>query len=241
MGSPVSAYGTRTVPRARIVDAHHRALEANGLEAKEVKEVKEAKEVKEVKEVTGTVPGAAGPAVRQPCDHRAGKCHGGTEEGASVTETAAAGTEDFDPDEHVRFARYRRAFADVAPEDAAALAARVLTDPERSMASCAVCEYLDRRAAELLTDPGFPAWRRELADVVAADAFAVRRLRDWALLRAMTLDEPWEEEQLLAAENWLQAHLAEKSPAVPVLSLLAESGRTRRSRNIASSRLRQLR
>ncbi|MFJ9444374.1 hypothetical protein ACIRRH_21210 [Kitasatospora sp. NPDC101235] len=158
-----------------------------------------------------------------------------------MTETAAAGTEGFEPDEHVRFARYRRAFADVAPEDAAALAARVLTDPERSMASCAVCEYLDRRAAELLTDPGFPAWRRELADLVAADAFSLRRLRDWALLRAITLDEPWEEEQLLTADNWLQAHLAEKSAARAVVSLLAESGRTRRSRHIAASRLRRIR
>lgn len=155
--------------------------------------------------------------------------------------TAAAGTEGFEPDEHVRFARYRRAFADVAPEDAAALAARVLTDPERSMASCAVCEYLNRRASELLTDPGFPDWHRELAGVVADDPFAVRRLRDWSLLRAIALDEPWEEEQLLAAENWLQERLAEESPARPVLSLLAERGRTRRIRNIAASRLRRRR
>ncbi|MGW7449713.1 hypothetical protein [Kitasatospora sp. NPDC054795] len=158
-----------------------------------------------------------------------------------MTETAAAGAEGFEPDEHVRFARYRRAFADVAPEDAAALAARVLTDPDRPMASCAVCEYLDRRAAELLTDPGFPAWRRELAGAVAADAFAARRLRDWALLRATALDEPWDEEQLLAAENWLQGRLAGESTDRATLDLLAGNGRTRRTRNIANSRLRQIR
>ncbi|MFG2909014.1 hypothetical protein ACGF13_28585 [Kitasatospora sp. NPDC048286] len=164
-----------------------------------------------------------------------------TEGDSSVTRTAVAGAEGFEPDEHVRFARYRRAFAEVAPEDAAGLAARVLTDPEHSMASCAVCEYLDRRAAELLTEPGFPAWHRELADATAADPFAGRRLRDWALLRAITLDEPWEEEQLSEADTWLQARLAEESSARRVLDLLAERGRTRRTRNIAASRLRRRR
>ncbi|MFD4656015.1 hypothetical protein ACFWP2_10330 [Kitasatospora sp. NPDC058444] len=170
-----------------------------------------------------------------------------------MTETAAAGAEgfevvdvvegfeDFEPDEHVRFARYRRAFAEVAPEDAAGLAARVLTDPETSMASCAVCEYLNRRAAELLTEPDFPAWHRELAGVVAGDPFSVRRLRDWALLRRIALGEPWEEEQLLAAENWLQERLAEESSAPALLDILAGHGRTRRTRNIAASRLRHLR
>lgn len=164
-----------------------------------------------------------------------------------MTETAAASAEGFEdvedvePDEHVRFARYRRAFAEVSPEDAAGLAARVLTDPEPSMASCAVCEYLNRRAAELLTEPDFPAWHRELAGAVAADPFSVRRLRDWALLRRITLGEPWEEGQLLAAENWLQERLAEESSAPAVLNVLADRGRTRRTRNIAASRLRHLR
>ncbi|MFF4382528.1 hypothetical protein [Kitasatospora sp. NPDC001547] len=155
--------------------------------------------------------------------------------------TGAVGAEGFEPDEHVRFARYRRAFAEVAPEDAAGLAARVLTDPETSMASCAVCEYLDRRAAELLTGPGFPAWHREMAGATASDPFAVRCLRDWALLRAIVLDEPWAEERLLTAGNRLQARLAEESAARQVLSLLAASGRTRRVRNIAASRLRRFR
>lgn len=144
---------------------------------------------------------------------------------------------DWDPDEHVRFARYRRAFAEVAAEDAATLVARVLTDPDRQMANSAVCEYLDRRAAELLTDPGYPAWCREMTGPVAVDDFSARRLREWTLLRAMTLDEPWDAETLLAASNWLQLHTAEKSLAVIALATLAEGGRTRRIRNIAKSRL----
>ncbi|MGW3042076.1 hypothetical protein ACWC9T_19035 [Kitasatospora sp. NPDC001159] len=159
----------------------------------------------------------------------------------STSATGSAEAADREPDEHARFARYRRAFAEVAPADAAELVARVLADPDRAMASGAVCEYLDRRAAELLTEPGFTAWCRKMAGAVAADDFAVRRLREWALLRAMALDEPWEERQLLAASNWLQSHAAERSTAGACLSVLAGRGRTQRIRNTAASRLRQLR
>ncbi|WP_393072973.1 hypothetical protein [Streptomyces sp. LN704] len=144
---------------------------------------------------------------------------------------------DWDPDEHVRFARYRRSFDEVAPADAAALIARVLADPDQRMANSAVCEYLDRRAAELLTDPGYPAWHLEMTGPVGVDDFSTRRLNEWTLLRAMTLSEPWDAENLLAASNWLQLHTAEKSSAMTVLEALAESGRTRRIRNIAKSRL----
>uniref|UniRef100_A0AAU3HQM4 Uncharacterized protein n=1 Tax=Streptomyces sp. NBC_01393 TaxID=2903851 RepID=A0AAU3HQM4_9ACTN len=144
---------------------------------------------------------------------------------------------DWDPDEHVRFARYRRAFDEVAPADAASLIARVLTDPDKGMANSAVCDYLDRRAAELLTDPGYPAWRLEMTGLVGVDDFSTRRLDEWTLLRAMTLNEPWDTENLLAASNWLQLRTAEKFSGVTVLEVLAESGRTRRIRNIAESRL----
>ncbi|WP_329528639.1 hypothetical protein [Streptomyces sp. NBC_01462] len=144
---------------------------------------------------------------------------------------------DWDPDEHVRFARYRRAFDEVAPPDAAALIAQVLTDPDKGMANSAVCEYLDRRAAELLTGPAYPAWRLEMTGPVGVDDFSTRRLNEWTLLRAMTLNEPWDAENLLAASNWLQLRTAETSSATTVLEVLAESGRTRRIRNIAGSRL----
>ncbi|MFD8478221.1 hypothetical protein [Kitasatospora sp. NPDC059673] len=66
--------------------------------------------------------------------------------------------QNWDPDEHVRFARYRQALVEVAPQDAAGLIARVLADPDPAMANSAVGEYLDGRATELLTDPGHPAW-----------------------------------------------------------------------------------
>ncbi|MGW2542120.1 hypothetical protein ACWC5I_14935 [Kitasatospora sp. NPDC001574] len=144
---------------------------------------------------------------------------------------------DWDPDEHVRLARYRRAFDEVTMDDAAALVTRVLTDPDRGMANSAVREYLDRRAAALLTDPGYPSWCLEMTGPVAVDDFSARHLREWTLLRAMTMDGPWDPETLLAASNWLQLRTAEKSVAEMALATLAEGGRTRRIRNIAKSRL----
>jgi hypothetical protein len=159
--------------------------------------------------------------------------------GVTVVSSGAVSADDpdRDPDEHVRFARYRSAFDEVAPADAASLIAQVLTDPDGGMASSAVCEYLDRRAAELLTDPVYPAWRLEMTGPVGVDDFSTRRLNEWTLLRAMTLNEPWDAENLLASSNWLQLRTAEKSSAVTVLEVLAESGRTRRIRNIAESRM----
>ncbi|MFJ8478076.1 hypothetical protein [Kitasatospora sp. NPDC094011] len=142
-----------------------------------------------------------------------------------------------DPDEHVRLAHHRRALAGAAPQDAASVVARVLADPDPAMASGAVGEYLDRRAAGLLTSPEFPDWIRELTAAAAADGFAVRRLREWALLRAMTLGEPWEEERLRTASNWLQLRAAGTCPATACLTVLAEGGRTRRIRTLAAGRL----
>ncbi|MER5935546.1 hypothetical protein [Streptomyces sp. NPDC002054] len=155
---------------------------------------------------------------------------------AILGDAVSADELDGEPDD-VRFAHYRRAFEEVAAADAAALVTRVLTDLDTGMASSAVCEYLDRRTAELLADPGYPSWCLEMTGPVAVDDFSARRLREWTLLRAMTLDEPWETEVLLAASNWLQLHIAEESSAVIALAALAEGGRTRRIRNIAKSRL----
>ncbi|MFF9499811.1 hypothetical protein [Streptomyces sp. NPDC014656] len=156
-----------------------------------------------------------------------------------MTERATAGDTGREPDEHARFARYRRAFDAVTAEDAPALVTRVLADPDPvpGPANSAVRAYLDRRAAELLTTPGYPSWCAELTGPVEADAFSARRLREWTLLRAMTLGEPWEAEALLAATNWLQLRTAETCPSAGALRTLAAGGRTRRIRVAARARL----
>ncbi|MDK9499675.1 hypothetical protein QEZ40_005107 [Streptomyces katrae] len=149
-----------------------------------------------------------------------------------------ATSEDDEPPEHRRYARYLRALDSVAEAEEAGLLATVLRDDDTAMAESAVNRHLERRAAQQLTSPQFPAWAAMMASVIGDRAFLARRLREWTLLRSVVLDEPWTDEELLTASDWFQRTAAAArlvtSPAA--LGLLAEHGRTRRVRNAASRR-----
>ncbi|MGW4895607.1 hypothetical protein ACWEQL_25570 [Kitasatospora sp. NPDC004240] len=145
---------------------------------------------------------------------------------------------DDEPPEHRRYARHLAALESVAEEGEADLLATVLRDECVSMAEAAVNQHLERRAAEQLTGPRFPAWAGMMATVVEDRDFLTRRLREWTLLRAVVLDEPWTDEELLAASDWFQRTAVAVQPVTPrALGLLAEHGRTRRVRNAAGLRI----
>ncbi|MFF3417536.1 hypothetical protein ACFYW9_22945 [Streptomyces sp. NPDC002698] len=148
---------------------------------------------------------------------------------------------DEEPPEHLRYRCHLQDLEGVSEADEPALVATVLRDPDRSMAQAAINRHLERRAAQLLTDPRFVTWARTMTTVVGDRPFLARRLHEWTLLRAIALDEPWTAEELTTASDWFQrtasaAHLVISTEA---LGVLAERGRTRRVRNAASSRLRQ--
>ncbi|WP_030719796.1 hypothetical protein [Streptomyces sp. NRRL F-2580] len=146
---------------------------------------------------------------------------------------------DDEPPEHRRYAHYLELLESVPEAEEAGLLAAVLRDDCASMAESAVNRHLERRAARLLTDARFPDWARTTAAVIGDRAFLSRRLREWTLLRAIALDEPWTAEEVTDASDWFQrtAVVAQTitSPAAP--TVLAERGRTRRVRNAASRRL----
>ncbi|MFF2522140.1 hypothetical protein [Streptomyces liangshanensis] len=56
-----------------------------------------------------------------------------------------------------------------------------------------------RRASRLLTGPAFTAWAQALAAVIGDRPFLARRLREWGLLRAVALNEPWTAAELTIA------------------------------------------
>ncbi|MEU9715097.1 hypothetical protein [Streptomyces sp. NPDC047976] len=147
--------------------------------------------------------------------------------------------DDDEPPEHRRYAGYLRALEGVAEADEAGLLATVLRDDDAVMAESAVNHHLERRAAEQLTGSRFPAWAAMMAAVIGDRAFLARRLREWTLLRSIVLDEPWTDEELLAASDWFQrtAAAAQLVTSPAALSLLAAHGRTRRVRNAASRRI----
>ncbi|MFH9764138.1 hypothetical protein ACH4MJ_33800 [Streptomyces anulatus] len=145
----------------------------------------------------------------------------------------------FAEDEHQRFARYLHDLAVVPDEDEADTLTRILRDSDTTMAQSAIVRHLDRRAALLLTDDGFTAWAREMAEISAQREFLTRRLREWTLLRTITAGEPWSSEEVTTGSDWFQRKAVEALSSPAVLTLLAEAGRTRRVRADASRRLRQ--
>ncbi|MEU6314867.1 hypothetical protein [Streptomyces sp. NPDC047014] len=143
------------------------------------------------------------------------------------------------PPEHWRYARYLEALAQASHSAAEAeLVASVLRDPDRVMAEAAVVTHLDRRAARLLTDEGFPAWAEAMATEIAGRPFPERRLYEWALLKAITQGEPWSTAALTGATDWCQRTAAETLTSYEALTLLATTARTRRVRHTATLRLR---
>jgi len=149
---------------------------------------------------------------------------------------------DQEPPERRRFARYLHALEAVAETDEADLVAAVLRDRDAAMAESAVGRHMDRRASQLLTVPAFTGWAHAMAEVIAERDFLTRRLREWSLLRSIVLGEPWAVEKVTGASDWFQ-RLATTTQIVSspdALRMLADHGRTRRIRNAASRRLRQL-
>ncbi|MER5478707.1 hypothetical protein ABT026_17305 [Streptomyces sp. NPDC002734] len=142
-----------------------------------------------------------------------------------------------EPSEHRRYAAYRAALGQVGEGAELALVRRVLSDPDEVMARSAVLEHLDRRAAALLTEPGFEAWTETLVEVVGGDAFLARRVEEWRLLRAVVLGRSWGREAVLQASDWFQWRVVAVAAPPEVLRVLAEDGRTRRVRHAAGERL----
>jgi hypothetical protein len=142
-----------------------------------------------------------------------------------------------DEDEHQRFHRYLRQLADVCQEDEAELVRMILRDPDEVMAQSAVARHLDRRAHQLLTDPGFGDWFHAMAAEVGEREFLVRRLYEWMLLRSIAVNAPWRSEDVLAASDWFQRTAVQILTSPAALRLLAGDGRTRRVRTAADRRL----
>lgn len=144
------------------------------------------------------------------------------------------------PPEHWRYGRHLESLSVAPGEDAEArVVAAVLRDPDPVMAESAVVTHLDRRAARLLADEGFPAWAQAMTGVLAGRSFPERRLREWTLLKAISRGEPWSAAELTAASDWCQRTAAQSLTSHEALALLATGARTRRVRNAAAGRLRR--
>ncbi|MFD8012561.1 hypothetical protein [Streptomyces sp. NPDC058955] len=124
----------------------------------------------------------------------------------------------------------------MAEPDEVELVTAVLQDEDMPMAQSVVVRHIDRRAAELLPSPRFTVWAHTLSGVIAEYGFLNRRLQEWSLLRAIAVGDAWAPEELTTASDWCQRSLLSirlaRTPKA--LALLAEHGRTRRTRNAAA-------
>ncbi|MCX2184129.1 hypothetical protein KV205_26885 [Streptomyces sp. SKN60] len=145
-----------------------------------------------------------------------------------------------EPAEHLRFAAHLRALERVSDADEADLVGEVLADPDRTMAQSAVLRHLDRRAADLHHEPAYEPWAASMTRATLHHPFLTRRLREWSLLRALTLGQRWHQDALLDSSDWLQ-HRAATGSNTGALEVLADRGRTQRIRATARTTLEQQR
>ncbi len=143
-----------------------------------------------------------------------------------------------EPAEHLRFWAYLSALEQVTDADEAHLVSEVLTDPDQAMAQSAILRHLDRRATELHPGPAYEPWAASMAQVAVHHSLLTRRLREWSLFRAITLNRAWHPDVLLDSSDWLQLKAAAASNT-DAIEILAQHGRTKRIRNTAKTNIKQ--
>ncbi|WP_199547546.1 hypothetical protein [Streptomyces sp. N35] len=149
-------------------------------------------------------------------------------------------------DGHVRSAAYQRVVlvtaASHSRERDRAIVATILRDPDEMASKTAVVALVDRIAMKAPGPAEFRQWSAGLLpelDRLRTQAFREfirRRIDDWHFRLSIEdghLPTPGE---LAQVTDWMQRVLAERSTSPVVLALLAESGSTKKIRNIAKNR-----
>lgn len=163
---------------------------------------------------------------------------------------ADAGIVDVDIDEaiedgHVRSLAYRRIVSVVAAsrhrDRDRAVVARILRDPEEIKSKTAVVALVDKIAMKSTDPDAFRQWSTGLMPEMGRltegnRAFIRQRIHDWLFYLSIEDGQVPEPAQLAEVTDWMQRKLAEGSTSLPVLALLAESGSTKKIRNVAKNR-----
>ena len=123
--------------------------------------------------------------------------------------------------------------------DHAALTA-AFNDPDQLAGDAAAVDHLDRVAAQQASAASFTAWLREHEDLFPADSYCHHRAQQWLTLKQVQ-ENPQTPLPLAELDDWTQRQLSHHSDSPPHLRALADSGRTRRIRQLAQAQLDQLR
>jgi hypothetical protein len=150
-------------------------------------------------------------------------------------------------DEHVRSSAYQRVVSVTAAAQSRdgdrAVVATILRDPLEMASRTAVVDLVDKLALKAADAAEFRRWSAEI--LPETDRFATagnrefvrRRVHDWLFSLSIMDGRVPDPAELADVTDWMQRLLAEESTSLPVLGMLAESGSTRKIRNIAKNRL----
>jgi hypothetical protein len=149
-------------------------------------------------------------------------------------------------DEHVRSSAYRRVVAVTASARSRdrdrATVAMILRDPMEMVSKTAVVDLVDRMAMKATGPAEFRQWSAGLLpeiDRLKTDGyreFIRRRMHDWLFCLSVKDGHVPTSAELARVTDWMQRVLAEGATSSAVLALLAESGSSRKIRNIAKNR-----
>ncbi|MBL1097683.1 hypothetical protein [Streptomyces coffeae] len=149
-------------------------------------------------------------------------------------------------DEHVRSSAYQRVVSVTASSRSRdrdrAIVATILRDPIDMVSKTAVVALVDRIAMKVTGPAEFRQWSAELLpeiDQLKTEGnreFIRRRIHDWLFYLSIKDGHMPTPAELATVTDWMQRVLAEKSTSLAVLALLAQSGRTKKTRNIAKNR-----
>ncbi|MFI1855943.1 hypothetical protein [Streptomyces sp. NPDC020480] len=164
---------------------------------------------------------------------------------------AGAGIVDVDvddavADEHIRSSAYQRVVSVTASSRSRdrdrAIVATILRDPIDIVSKTAVVALVDKIAMKVTGSAEFRQWSAELLpeiDKLKTEGnreFIRRRIHDWLFHLSIKDGHVPTPAELAKVTDWMQRRLAEESTSLTVLALLAESGRSKKTRNIAQNR-----
>ncbi|MEU8958083.1 hypothetical protein AB0C93_27710 [Streptomyces sp. NPDC048518] len=149
-------------------------------------------------------------------------------------------------DEHVRASAYRRAVSAIASSGSRdrdrAIVATIARDPLEFISKTAVVALVDDVAHEVSGPDEFRQWSDELLpefDRFTEEShreFVRRRVHDWLLYLTVKDGHVPTADELAEVTDWMQRHLAEYARSPEVLAVVAESARTKKTRNLAKNR-----
>lgn len=164
---------------------------------------------------------------------------------------AGAGIVDVDvddavADDHARTSAYLRVVSVTAASQSRdrdrAMVATILRDPNEMGSKTAVVALVDEIAYKVNGPDEFRQWADELLpeiDRLGPEGyrdFIRRRIQDWLFYLSVKDGHVPTAAELAEVTDWMQRHIADWSKSPAVLAVVAESARTRKTRNIAKDR-----